>query len=411
MASLAVAMGVGRFAFTPILPMMLAEGSIDLHGASGLATANYLGYLIGAILCTLQPAIWARWAGLPQPRYASLIRFGLVSTVALTLAMGVPVPATWPVLRGLAGVSCAIAFVYTSGWCLARVAEQGKPGLGGLIFVGPGAGIVISGLIGSAMSAHQWPGAWAWGALAALGAGLMLAFWPVFRGGPERLGAAGPRVRRDVPGPGSSPGQGRVSSRVVHVAATAGERWLLALTYGLAGFGYIITATFLPVIAREALGPSRWIDLFWPIFGAAIMVGAFGSAFLPAAGDQRHRLMVGYLLQAAGVALTLFWPSAAGFAIGSILLGLPMTALSFFAMQEARRLQPESAAALMGLLTALYGVGQISGPPLVAWQVARSASAGAGFDAALSIAAATLLVGAALYGWMIRRYPLADRAC
>ena len=53
MASLGVAMGIGRFAFTPILPMMLADGVLDLAAASWLASANYLGYLVGALLCML----------------------------------------------------------------------------------------------------------------------------------------------------------------------------------------------------------------------------------------------------------------------------------------------------------------------------------------------------------------------
>ena len=56
LVSLAVAMGIGRFAFTPILPMMLSDGVVDLPGASWLASADYLGYMLGAIFCTLQPA-------------------------------------------------------------------------------------------------------------------------------------------------------------------------------------------------------------------------------------------------------------------------------------------------------------------------------------------------------------------
>jgi len=40
MVALAVALGIGRFAFTPIMPMMLSDKVVDLPGASGLATAN-----------------------------------------------------------------------------------------------------------------------------------------------------------------------------------------------------------------------------------------------------------------------------------------------------------------------------------------------------------------------------------
>ena len=60
MVALAVAMGIVRFAFTPLLPLMLKDGVIDLPHASWLASANYLGYLVGAVLCTLHPWIWVK---------------------------------------------------------------------------------------------------------------------------------------------------------------------------------------------------------------------------------------------------------------------------------------------------------------------------------------------------------------
>src|ERR1043165_6809707 len=109
--SLAVAMGIGRFAFTPLLPMMLAEGALDLHTASWLASANYLGYLAGALLCTFQPWIWARVRGLPGIHATRLVRGGLVATGLLTLGMALPLPWTWGLLRFAAGVASAVVFV------------------------------------------------------------------------------------------------------------------------------------------------------------------------------------------------------------------------------------------------------------------------------------------------------------
>ncbi|HNK18612.1 MAG TPA: YbfB/YjiJ family MFS transporter, partial [Piscinibacter sp.] len=119
--SLAIAMGIGRFAFTPLLPMMLHDGVVDLGGASWLATANYLGYWLGAMACALQPTMWRRW-GLRRPlRHTAVVRAGLVATVLLTLGMALPGAALWPLWRGLAGVASALVFVYVSGWCLARL--------------------------------------------------------------------------------------------------------------------------------------------------------------------------------------------------------------------------------------------------------------------------------------------------
>jgi hypothetical protein len=183
---------------------------------------------------------------------------------------------------------------------------------------------------------------------------------------------------------------------------------MLALAYGLAGFGYIITATFLPVIARQSLPGSPWLDMFWPILGIGVIAGVLIASRIRAPGDQRLRLAACYLIQALGIAAGLWSPTLAGFAIGSLLLGLPLTAITFFALQEVRRLRPAAPSGLMGLITAMYGLGQIVGPPLAAALLAHSRSAAEGFALSLEIAAGGLVLGALTYLAMARMYPTAD---
>jgi fucose permease len=103
-------------------------------------------------------------------------------------------------------------------------------------------------------------------------------------------------------------------------------------------------------------------------------------------------------------------PTLAGFAAGSLLLGLPFTAITFFAMREVRRLKPHAAASFMGALTAMYGIGQIGGPPLVAALLRRSADAGAGFALSLQIAMTALIAGAVIYLAMVKAFPRDARA-
>jgi len=399
MVSLGVAMGIGRFAFTPILPMMLADGVLDLPAASWLASANYLGYLVGALLCMLQPWFWTRFPSLPSLAFSQLVRGGLLMTGVLTLAMGWLEAPAWPLLRFLAGVTSGVVFVYTSGWCLSRLASLGVPSMGGFIFMGPGAGIVLSGLAASGMVAGRWTAAGAWLVFGALAFVLSALAWRFLQGGTERLQ---PLAARSPQESGHVPAD-QATLKANHGAA---EMLLLTLAYGLAGFGYIITATFLPVIARSALPGSHWLDLFWPLFGAGVMLGAWGATRLRSVADFRWLLLGGYLVQALAIAISLWSPSLAGFAISSLLLGLPFTAITFFAMQEVRRLQPDSASSFIGLMTATYGIGQILGPPLTAWLLQAQRSPGDAFKLALEIAAAALLLGAALYAWLVRAYPL-----
>jgi predicted MFS family arabinose efflux permease len=388
MASLATATGIGRFAFTPLLPMMLHDGVLSLAGGSWLATANYIGYLLGALTCMALPWLARRRSGVPGA--AVLARLGLVATVLLTLGMALPLPGAWPLLRFAAGVASAMVFLNISGWCMVRLVALGRPAMGGLIFCGPGLGIVLSGLLASAMVAAHWSAAAGWAVLGVLAAGLCTAAWPVLQG------AAG------LPG---SAAKHADSAEPPH-AYPRTERALLTLAYGLAGLGYIVTATFLPVIARAALpAGSVWPDLFWPLFGAGVALGAALSTRTPASWDRRLLLVAAYTLQACAIGLSLLWPNRIGFALGSLLLGLPFTALTFYALQEARRIWPAAGDSFAGLMTATYGIGQIAGPPMVALLLHRSATAGQGFAWGLSVAAGALLLGALVYGGMYRFWP------
>jgi MFS family permease len=188
MLSLAVAMGIGRFAFTPLLPMMLHDGVISLPAASWLATANYVGYWVGAVGCTLQPWVWSRLRGLPAVRPTVAMRLGLAATVLLTTAMGSHVAWAWPLWRFLAGVASALVFVYTSAWVLARLSALGTPKLGGLIFVGPGMGIALSGLAATWMVGTGWSAAHAWLAFGALALLLTAWVWAQLGGAPAATG-------------------------------------------------------------------------------------------------------------------------------------------------------------------------------------------------------------------------------
>jgi Uncharacterised MFS-type transporter YbfB len=421
LAALAVAMGIGRFAFTPILPMMLHDGVVDLPRASWLASTNYIGYLVGALLCTFDPWLRLRVGMHSAANGPVLVRRGLAATVLLTLAMALPWPAAWPALRFVAGVASAYVFVYSSGWCLAQLAARGVPQLGGVMFAGPGAGIVASGLLASVMVTWQWRASTAWIVFALLATVLSAAAWHVFRRDNEavptsrvsRHADAAPASLADA-SPATVPGLASPLAPAARNASppphSTAEVATLAFAYGISGFGYIVTATFLPVIARAAIPGSPLIDLFWPIFGAGVVCGALLASRLLAVPDQRWRLAVAYMMQAVGIGIGIAWPTESGFALGSLMLGLPFTTLTFFAMQEVRRIRPLAVASTTGLVTAIWALGQSLGPPMVAALLRQSGGdAHLAFQRSLMVAAAALLVGAATFVASARLWPPVPR--
>ncbi|MFC0398538.1 YbfB/YjiJ family MFS transporter [Paraburkholderia rhizosphaerae] len=426
MVALAVALGVGRFAFTPLLPLMLKSGALDIQQGGWLASANYAGYFAGALSCAALRVNAAR-----------VVRGGLCATVLLVLAMGaIDGIGCWAAVRFAAGIASAWTFVFASQWGLRRLAELGESAWGGLIYTGPGMGIVGTGLFVSVAGNYGAQAGWLGFGLvsAVLSAAVWRVFDPVNRleqatGAPRRRAAAAACATGEA-NPKRTPARATPSVAPVAVprfttrdatmtpspratdrasVAAAIERrvhrtdaaWLVVL-YAIPGFGYIITATFLPVIARAALPGSAWPDLFWPMFGIALMAGSLCGARLPAHWDNRTLLAGCYLLQALGIASGIVWPSAAGFASGSVLIGLPFTAITLFAMREARRLHGDDAAGLMGYATAAYGLGQIAGPLAAAPIAARTGS----FTLALWLAAGALLAGAiglVVLVWATRR--------
>ncbi|AVF41465.1 MFS transporter [Pandoraea apista] len=385
MLALAIAMGIGRFAFTPMLPLMLHEQLTDIQHGSWLASLNYAGYFAGALSC-----MWLRLTP------TLIIRFALASTVVLTLAMGLLESfAVWAVVRTLAGVMSAWAMVFSAGWGFRRLAELRMPSLGGVIFAGPGAGIVVTGLLANLNNTLAWPARGGWLLCGALALVLLVVIWRTFvadtPGTPEAAKTADAA---------RSPGGTSAQATTHAVNHGSGESVIpVTVLYGFAGFGYIITATFLPVIARQALPGSPWPDLFFPLLGLMVIPGAIIGARAPLAWDNRLLLAACYVMQGVGVGIGIVLPNVVGFALGSVLVGLPFTAITVYAVRECRRLRGDNANGLIGLVTASYGIGQIVGPLVAAPLVEATGS----FTAALLCATGVLVLGAIGFVWDWRR--------
>jgi len=359
--ALAVAMGIGRFAFTPILPMMQEDAGVSIAMGGWLASANYVGYLAGAL-----SVIWWRIGA------TTGIRVGLATIGLATLAMGLEHHfALWVVLRALAGVASAWVLIYVSAWCLESLASLGRPGLGSTVYAGVGAGIALAGALCLALMRAGAGSARAWIVLGALAIVLSLAIWTVVR---PRAGSPAAEAER-------SGARGMVWDR---------ESLRLVLCYGAFGFGYIIPATFLPVMAKQAIADPAVFGWSWPVFGAAAMGSTLGTAILRGFITNRRLWIVSHLVMAFGVALPIVWSGITPIMLAALCVGGTFMVITMVGMQEARSVAGARATGLMAAMTSTFALGQIAGPISVSLVV----GAGGNVSAALVIACIVLVVSA-----------------
>ena len=357
LAALAVAMGIGRFAFTPILPMMQDDFGLTIAQAGWLASANYTGYLAGALSAIS-----------PRLRAGIAIRAGLVVIGLSTLAMGVQQPfLSWLALRFVAGIASAWVLVFVSAWALERLAALGRSDLSGVVYAGVGTGIVIAGGVCVVAMELNTGSAPAWLSLGTLSILITALIWPLVKGG-----AAGNPLSAP---PAAAPGIARA------------EYWRLVLCYGAYGFGYIIPATFLPAMAKEIVPDPRMFGWAWPVFGAAAVASTVYAAQVTGRLSHRGTWIACHLIMALGVIVPLVVPGLAGIMAAALLVGGTFVVITMAGMQEARRAGPH-ARALMAAMTSAFALGQILGPFVVSL----------GFSLALILAASVLALSAFLLG-------------
>lgn len=359
MIAMAGAVGIGRFVYTPILPVMMAALHLSKGQAGLIASANFLGYLAGALLAGV--------AALPGSR-----RCWLLGTLAVTGLTTAAMGATASVfaflgLRFIGGAASAFVLVIASVLVLERLALIGRPGLAALHFAGVGIGIAVSAAAVSAglIAGMSWQGLWfGVGVLALLA--VPLAGWLI----PPEPAHASPAARHAT-------GRG------------AGLVWLAA-AYGLFGFGYIITATFLVAIVRASPAMRGAEMLVWLLVGLTAAPSVALWSRLAGRIGARSAYSLACLLQAAGVAASVLWPSAAGALLAAALLGGTFMGLTALGLAEARLLAPANPRPALALMTAFFGLGQVIGPALAGALSDRTGS----FVLASLLAAAALMVAA-----------------
>ena len=330
--AIAAAMGIGRFVYTPILPFM--DEALGLSKAQGglIASANYLGYLLGALAASIiaLPGGRRRWIlGALALSALSTGAMGLSSTMTLFL-----------ILRFLGGIASALLLVLIVAFVLDHLTAAGRMELFALNFAGVGIGIVLSALLiaGLAGLDYGWQAQWLYAGVLSCAA----------------LGLAARLTPGDIP----------IRPRPGAATEAPMDRALIALiaAYGLFGFGYIITATFISAMVRSHPEIRSVEPVIWLAVGlAAIPSGVLWSWMGRRIGTGRA-FAAACLVEAAGVALSVLVITPAAILLSAVLLGGTFVGITALGLVEARKLSKGAPRRDLGFMTAAFALGQIIGP-------------------------------------------------
>ncbi len=362
MFGMMVAMGIGRFAFTPILPLMQRDLGISNSLAGGLASLNYVGYLAGALVCAVCPHIL---------RYTSVNVTALVASIATTFLMGfTQSPYWWGVLRLISGVASAMLFVVIAIEVTETMVRSSHSRWSSALYGGIGLGIALSGVFTQILDRFGgWSVAW----LGMGGISMILSLVGILVAGKRRGAVSIPSV--------SSPSTGTL---------TGISR--LATAYFLEGVGYIVSATFLVTMITHTAGLARFAPWSWVVVGLAAAPSTVIWQQIAYRIGVRHALTLAYLLQACGILLSSIATQPFSAGLAAIIFGGTFLGIVSLAMAEGTRRSGADARRAAAILTVCFGAGQVIGPPLAGLLADQQG----GFSLPLILAGSIVVLGGML---------------
>lgn len=360
--SLLLTAGLARFAYTPLLPIMRDHAGLSFLASGWLATFNYIGYMTGALLAASISQL--------QVKYR-LYHLGLIIAVLSTAAMGLTDNVVlWAILRFIAGLTTVCGMLISSGLIMNWLIRHQHPPLLGLHFTGLGLGIVVSGIAVGSMTGHlSWDQQWV--VLGLLG---IVFFIPAWFWMPAPA---------DITTSSSEPVQAAPSSKWMNV---------LIASYFCAGFGYVISATFMVAILEklpELTGRGSWV---WVVVGLAAAPSTFLWDRIAARAGQIPALLLAYGLQVISVIVPAVTMDISLNVISAILYGSTFVGIVSLTLSMIGRCFPNNPAKAMARLTLSYGVAQMIAPVMAGY----IADATGSYHGALIITAIVLMVGMAL---------------
>ncbi|MCE0759323.1 YbfB/YjiJ family MFS transporter [Marinobacter sp. G11] len=355
---------LGRFIYTPLLPYLVADNQFSAPDGAAVATWNYLGYLMGAMLAI-------RWHRIDQIRFMLplFLAVHVLTTLIMTQTDNLTVIST---TRWLNGVANGVVFVQAPALILEWLVLRNRATMSGLVYIGVGAGLLVSsGLVSG--TADFLEGAQRWWPAAVVS--IPLAWWGVMQ------------LRKlDVPvREHDDSGQAITNTPLIDRASIP-----LFLSYAGAGLGYILPMTFLPLLAKIELPDGHFLqDGTWMLVALFTIPAPWLWNKLGAIMGDLPALRLNFIIQLAGVLAAVLWPGAIGLVLCAVLVGGTFLGTVLLTQRIGRALHPHQGPRLSAAMVALYGFTQMVGP----WLTKQWLDSGGTLVSAFGIGVAALVFG------------------
>ncbi|MEJ6080060.1 YbfB/YjiJ family MFS transporter [Vibrio sp. 1-Bac 57] len=359
--SLIVTVGVARFSYSLLLPIMQDGAGLTEIGGSWLATTNFMGYMFGVLLA----------ANLHNLHYKyNLHRIYLILSVVTSALMVITTDIViWSVLRFIAGVCASGGFIIASGLILKWLVKNNHRAELGVHFSGAGVSIIVTSLLVEMMvvMSADWQQQW-----------LALTVMAVIFSIPAWLWIPHPFV------------DGQIDSDIKDNPPTKTFKSLMMLAYFCAGYGYVVSSTFIVDIVEDIEGLQGLGGFAFLLVGVAAMPAPFIWDRIARGTGYLKALIAAYILQAIGILLPVFSDSAAVIILSVLLFGGTFIACVSLVLTMAGKFYPSNPAKFMGTMTLAYGAAQIIAPISTGYLTEAFGS----YDIGLSVSAAVVIVGA-----------------
>ena len=358
-----VGVGLGRFAYTPILPLMISEHWLTSLQAGYLGAINFLGYLLGAIL----GRICIQWLGSLRT-----IQYALIAcTMSFFLCM-LSFGSFWlDFWRAVAGFGGALLMITAPTLIFPHVPPHLKGRVGGIIFSGVGIGIVISGIVVPFTGLIGLRLTWFVVGFIALLA-LLFAWFNL------------PKVETHE--------QSKVQSLLASLPEFKWPVILLTIAYFFGAIGFTPHSLFLVACIQFYFHYSSIFGgLCWALFGIGAVIGTISFGFLADHLGVAKCFAGAYVLATALIACILSTDNMIIIAITSFLMGmLFLSTVSLAAAELSQLVTHHAYAALWGVLIVSFAVGQTGTAYLISHLMQQSN----GFILIFLLALGTLFIAA-----------------